>query len=157
MVAGLNERDVGPDLLTTPAPSWPSTQSVYPVGSAPDAEYRSVWQTPQASSRTRASPAFGSASSISWTTSGCPNSSSTAALTFIAAILCRARRLTAGAWGTTFVRQRMTEQQTSDRDSTEDVLEPQPEHAEPRLADPTPVDLSKRDYLAILVRAGKGP
>jgi membrane protein len=32
---------------------------------------------------------------------------------------------------------------------------PQPEHAEPTLADPTPRDLSKRDYVAILVRAGK--
>ena len=49
----------------------------------------------------------------------------------------------------------MTEQQTSGRDSTEEVPQPQPEHEEPRLADPTPGDLSKRDYLAILVRAGK--
>jgi membrane protein len=33
--------------------------------------------------------------------------------------------------------------------------EPQPELDEPKLADPSPRDLSKRDYLAILVRAGK--
>lgn len=33
--------------------------------------------------------------------------------------------------------------------------EPQPEQREPQLADPGPRDLSKRDYLAILVRAGK--
>jgi membrane protein len=33
--------------------------------------------------------------------------------------------------------------------------EPQPEHDEPRLADPEPRDLSKRDYVAILIRAGK--
>jgi membrane protein len=33
--------------------------------------------------------------------------------------------------------------------------EPQPEHGEPKLADPSPRDLSKRDYFAILVRAGK--
>jgi membrane protein len=33
--------------------------------------------------------------------------------------------------------------------------QPQPEHREPRLADPSPEDLSKRDYGAILVRAGK--
>jgi membrane protein len=33
--------------------------------------------------------------------------------------------------------------------------EPQPEHDEPTLADPTPRELSKRDYLAILIRAGK--
>ena len=49
----------------------------------------------------------------------------------------------------------MTEQQTYDRDSTEEGPRPQPEHEEPRVADPTPGDLSKRDYLAILVRAGK--
>jgi membrane protein len=33
--------------------------------------------------------------------------------------------------------------------------QPQPERDEPQLAEPTPADLSKRDYLAILVRAGK--
>jgi membrane protein len=33
--------------------------------------------------------------------------------------------------------------------------QPQPEHEEPKLAEPTPSDLSKRDYLAILKRAGK--
>jgi membrane protein len=33
--------------------------------------------------------------------------------------------------------------------------QPQPEHGEPRLAEPTPGDLSKRDYWAILVRAVK--
>jgi membrane protein len=32
---------------------------------------------------------------------------------------------------------------------------PQPEHEEPRLPDPGPEDLSKRDWLAIVVRAGK--
>ena len=49
----------------------------------------------------------------------------------------------------------MTEQQTYRRDSTEEGPQPQPEHEEPRVADPTPNDLSKRDYAAILVRAGK--
>ena len=49
----------------------------------------------------------------------------------------------------------MTEQQTSGRDRTEEGPQPQPDHEEPRLADPTPGDLSKRDFLAILVRAGK--
>src|SRR3954454_15229078 len=39
-----------------------------------------VWHTPQAPSRTSTSPAFGSARSISWTASGAPNSSRTAAL-----------------------------------------------------------------------------
>src|SRR4029077_12962539 len=39
----------------------------------------SVWQTPQATRRTSTSPAFGSARSTSWTSSGRPNSSSTAA------------------------------------------------------------------------------
>ncbi|HEV2713355.1 MAG TPA: YhjD/YihY/BrkB family envelope integrity protein, partial [Gaiellaceae bacterium] len=33
--------------------------------------------------------------------------------------------------------------------------EPQPEHEEPKLRDPGPAELSKRDYLAILVRAAK--
>jgi membrane protein len=33
--------------------------------------------------------------------------------------------------------------------------EPQPEREEPKLADPQPSDLSKRDYAAILMRAGK--
>jgi membrane protein len=38
---------------------------------------------------------------------------------------------------------------------SEPGTEPQPEHAEPKLEDPAPRDLSKRDYLAILIRAGK--
>jgi membrane protein len=33
--------------------------------------------------------------------------------------------------------------------------QPQPEHREPKVADPTPGDLSKRDYVAILIRAAK--
>ena len=33
--------------------------------------------------------------------------------------------------------------------------EPQPERTEPRLTDPEPTDLSKRDWLAVMVRAGK--
>jgi membrane protein len=33
--------------------------------------------------------------------------------------------------------------------------QPQPEREEPKLAEPAPTDLSKRDYLAILIRAGK--
>jgi membrane protein len=33
--------------------------------------------------------------------------------------------------------------------------QPQPEHAEPRLEDPTPTKLSLRDYVAIVKRAGK--
>jgi membrane protein len=37
----------------------------------------------------------------------------------------------------------------------ESAVKPQPERDEPTLADPTPRELSKRDYLAILVRAGK--
>jgi membrane protein len=34
-------------------------------------------------------------------------------------------------------------------------IEPQPEQKEPRLADPTPSDLSRRDWMAIFVRAAK--
>jgi membrane protein len=37
----------------------------------------------------------------------------------------------------------------------DEAPEPQPEHREPKLADPGPTDLSKRDYLAILKRAFK--
>ncbi|HEY7708034.1 MAG TPA: YihY/virulence factor BrkB family protein [Gaiellaceae bacterium] len=37
----------------------------------------------------------------------------------------------------------------------ESRTEPQPEHDEPRLADPEPHDLSFRDYLAVLIRAVK--
>src|SRR5205085_10184061 len=47
----------------------------------------SVWQTPQAASRTRTSPARGSVSSTSCTASGWPNCSRTAARIFIAPIL----------------------------------------------------------------------
>ena len=37
----------------------------------------------------------------------------------------------------------------------DEAPEPQPEHSEPKLQDPDPTDLSKRDYLAILKRAFK--
>jgi membrane protein len=37
----------------------------------------------------------------------------------------------------------------------EEAPQPQPEHEEPRLQDPGPTDLSKRDYVAIIKRAGK--
>src|SRR5438067_2521460 len=38
--------------------------------------------------------------------------------------------------------------------AAEEAPQPQPEHEEPRLRDPEPSDLSKRDYLAILKRSG---
>ena len=41
------------------------------------------------------------------------------------------------------------------RTASEDAPQPQPEREEPRLAEPTPGDLSRRDYSAILVRAVK--
>src|ERR1700693_227731 len=71
-----------PTASTTPAPSWPRTVGAYPDGSDPEAEYMSVWQTPQATSLTSTSPGRGSARSSSWTTSGRANSSNTAARTF---------------------------------------------------------------------------
>jgi membrane protein len=37
----------------------------------------------------------------------------------------------------------------------DEAPEPQPEHAEPRLADPGPTELSKRDYIAVIKRAAK--
>jgi membrane protein len=42
------------------------------------------------------------------------------------------------------------------RSMPDEAPEPQPERDEPRLEDPGPTDLSKRDYLAILKRAFKG-
>jgi membrane protein len=41
------------------------------------------------------------------------------------------------------------------RPTPDEAPQPQPEHGEPRLGDPEPTDLSKRDYLAILKRAFK--
>jgi membrane protein len=43
----------------------------------------------------------------------------------------------------------------AERPPPDEAPEPQPEPAEPRLAEPRPSDLSKRDYLAILRRAVK--
>src|SRR5919204_4528376 len=37
----------------------------------------------------------------------------------------------------------------------DEAVEPQPEHEEPKLAEPGPTDLSKRDYIAIVRRAFK--
>ena len=41
------------------------------------------------------------------------------------------------------------------RPMPDEAPEPQPEHDEPRLEDPGPTDLSKRDYVAIVKRALK--
>ncbi len=71
-----------PTVSTYPAPSWPSTVGAYPDGSTPEAVYMSVWQTPQAASRTSTSPGLGSARSTSVTRRGVANSSSTAARIF---------------------------------------------------------------------------
>src|SRR5436190_24369547 len=43
----------------------------------------------------------------------------------------------------------------AERPLPDEAPEPQPEREEPRLADPGPSDLSKRDYLAIVRRAVK--
>ncbi len=42
-----------------------------------------------------------------------------------------------------------------ERPLPDEAPQPQPEHGEPRRHDPGPTDLSKRDYLAIIKRAGK--
>src|ERR1700729_1977419 len=76
-----------PTRSTNPAPSWPSTVGAYPDRSTPEAVYISVWQTPQAASRTSTSPALGSARSSSVTFSGWPNCSSTAARIFTVFLL----------------------------------------------------------------------
>jgi membrane protein len=44
---------------------------------------------------------------------------------------------------------------TASENGDSDVVEPLPERKEPKLADPQPTDLSKRDWVAIFVRAGK--
>ena len=48
-----------------------------------------------------------------------------------------------------------SEDQHDERPPADEAPEPQPEHDEPRLEDPGPTHLSKRDYLAILKRAFK--
>jgi membrane protein len=50
---------------------------------------------------------------------------------------------------------RQEDRSPPDEAPVEYVPEPQPEHDEPRLRDPEPTDLSKRDYVAILKRALK--
>src|SRR5439155_13505773 len=48
-----------------------------------------------------------------------------------------------------------TDDYYAERPLPDEAPEPQPEHEEPKLADPGPSDLSSRDYLAILRRAVK--
>jgi membrane protein len=48
------------------------------------------------------------------------------------------------------------EREEDGRPLPDEAPEPQPEREEPRLEDPSPTDLSKRDHLAILKRAVKG-
>ena len=52
-------------------------------------------------------------------------------------------------------RHRTQPDHSSERPLPDEAPEPQPEHEEPGLEDPGLTDLSKRDYRAILVRAGK--
>jgi membrane protein len=48
-----------------------------------------------------------------------------------------------------------TDEAQDERPAPDEAPEPLPEHEEPRLADPGPTDLSKRDYFAIVRRAIK--
>jgi membrane protein len=48
-----------------------------------------------------------------------------------------------------------THEETDERPLPDEAPEPQPEHEEPRLEDPSPTQLSKRDYLAIVKRGFK--
>jgi membrane protein len=48
------------------------------------------------------------------------------------------------------------EREQDARPPADEAPEPQPEQEEPRLEDPSPTDLSRRDYMAILKRAFKG-
>jgi membrane protein len=53
------------------------------------------------------------------------------------------------------MRLRQHDRPPPDEAPVEDAPQPQPEHREPRLQDPEPTDLSKRDYVAILKRSLK--
>src|ERR671931_2305697 len=53
------------------------------------------------------------------------------------------------------MRLRQQDRPLPDEAPVEDAPQPQPERREPRLGDPEPTDLSKRDYVAILKRAVK--
>jgi len=48
-----------------------------------------------------------------------------------------------------------TQEDANERPLPDEAPEPQPEHEEPRLQDPGPTDLSKRDYFAIVKRGFK--
>src|SRR4051812_24570621 len=48
-----------------------------------------------------------------------------------------------------------TRDDSGERPPADEAPEPQPEHEEPRLQDPGPTNLSKRDYVAIVKRAFK--
>src|SRR2546423_1580410 len=48
-----------------------------------------------------------------------------------------------------------SEDQHDERPPADEAPEPQPEHDEPRLEDPAPTELSKRDYIAVARRAFK--
>ena len=50
---------------------------------------------------------------------------------------------------------RASDEQRLSSTEREEAPQPQPEHDEPRLREPTPTELSLRDYRAIVVRAGK--
>ena len=49
----------------------------------------------------------------------------------------------------------MSDNQSMSSSNGEEATQPQPEHDEPKLQDPSPTELSLRDYRAIVVRAGK--
>jgi len=52
-------------------------------------------------------------------------------------------------------RRNAEDEESRDRPADGDAPQPQPEHQEPGLEDPTPTDLSGRDYVAIVKRAAK--
>src|SRR3954470_15128689 len=55
----------------------------------------------------------------------------------------------------TLIRERSRTDLEQGRPIPDEAPEPQPEHEERRLEDPSPTDLSKRDYAAIIKRAVK--
>src|SRR6185295_18257175 len=94
----------------------------------------SVWHTPHARRRTSTSPAPGSARSISWTESGEPNSSRTAARIFTPATLHAQRRRRALSAGFIGARARVGTESRPILGAALPVVEPEVEGLERDLA-----------------------
>src|SRR5262245_50830473 len=74
-----------PQAATKPTPSWPGTKGNFGfTGQSPSAAWRSVWQTPLATTFTNTWPGPGSGTGTSSMTSGAPKACTTAAFILLA-------------------------------------------------------------------------